>query len=85
MSGSPVSKFHSNTIIPSSSSNAKSTEGHLPTENLNYRKKTGRLLAHIECFVKKTRQSFLSQIERQQTQKKVTTYGYEFIVTKTGI
>ena len=69
MLGSPVSKFHSNTIMPGSSSNAKSVEGRLPTETLNYRKKTGRLLAHIERFVKKTRRAFLSQIERQQTQK----------------
>ena len=69
MSGSPVSKFHSNTIMHGSSSNAKSAEGHLPTETLNYRKKTGRLLAHIERFVKKTRRAFPSQIERQQTQK----------------
>lgn len=69
MSGSPVSKFHSNTIMPGSSSNAKSAEGRLPTETLNYHKKTGRLLAHIERFVKKTRRAFPSQIERQQTQK----------------
>ena len=67
MSGSPVSKFHSNTIIPSSSSNAKSAEGHLPTETLNYRKKIGRLLDHIECFVNKTRRAFLSQTKWQQT------------------
>ena len=69
MSGSPVSKFHSNTIMPGSSSNAKSAKGRLPIENLNYRKKTGRLLAHIEHFVNKTRQAFLSQIEWKQTQK----------------
>ena len=65
-----MSKFHSNTIIPGSSSNAKYVEGRLSTETLNYHKKTGRLLAHIECFVNKTRRAFLSQIERQQTQKK---------------
>ena len=64
-----MSKFHSNTIMPGSSSNAKSAEGHLPIATLNYRKKTGRLLAHIERFVKKTRRAFPSQIEWQQTQK----------------
>ena len=70
MPGSPVSKFCSNIIMLCSSSNAKSVEGHLPIETLNYHKKTGRLLAYIERFVNKTRQAFLSQIERQQTQKK---------------
>lgn len=56
--------------MPGFSSNAKSAEGRLPTETLNYRKKTCRLLADMERFVKKTGRGFLGQIERQQTQKK---------------
>ena len=85
MPGSLVSKLHSNTIMPGSSSNSESAEGRLLIETLNYRKKTGRILAHIERLVNKTRQAFMSEIERKQTQKKGTPYGYEFIVMKIGI